>query len=308
MSAPLFYNAPYYRAHEGIIGARYPIKNPNDPNSPGLWFAMRDEVLDIARQKSVHYNGKNRDTARADYDFEMVHVQVGDVVIDYHINFEGSRLGWNGEYSDRSKDKPFSLYKYERQNGALIQYHIPKDVFHSTYQWDEVGRFYCKKPYQIKFIDEDLMLDMQDGHVEQLYAGHEVLRQGRSLVVRKPSVMYGSDVRLICTQPLSFYIEEYRQYQQSINNTNQSLATMQEFALMAGGLGHGLSMTVHPREKSINPYGTLRYIYNLAVTVFRTAGMGLSREQQDEFRNHVSDIESRHHYFEVNPGAFTLEG
>ncbi len=79
----LFYNAPYYQAHEGIIGARYPIKNPNDPNSSGLWFAVRDEVLDIARQKSAYYNGKNRDTARADYDFEMVHVQVGDVVIDY---------------------------------------------------------------------------------------------------------------------------------------------------------------------------------------------------------------------------------
>lgn len=303
----LFSDAPYFRAHEGMLNARHRIKNPNDPNSPGLWFVDRDQVLEIASQKSTNYDSRNRDTARADYDFKMVHVKVRDVVIDYHINFEGSRLGWHGQHGDRSKGKLSpSMYQCERQNGALIQYYIPKDRFHTTFEWDEVGRFYCQKPYQIKFIDKNLMLDMQDGQVEQIYAGCEVLRQGRSLVVRKPSVLYGSDVRLICRQPLSFYINEFHEFEQLTSAADHSHG-IKDLALLAGSLGYGLSTTVCSGEMSRNPYGILRDLYNLAASTFSEAGMILSREQQDEFRNHVRDIEVRHHYFQVNPGAFTLE-
>lgn len=326
----LFADAPYYRRHEAFIGAKYHIKDPDDPNAPGLWFAKTPGQIIVAKKKprlnhslriafgNGHIEGDTDDFAVAmgegskeatlrQYDFIPVEIAPGDAIYDYHLTFKGFRDGWDGDLSRMGADPDayFSgMYKAERDNGALIRTVIPAAEFHAKYELDEVGKCYREKPYRKKFVEGNQMVILPDGTAEQIAAECEAILIGNDFSFQKLPIHSGSDTRLICGQPLSFYTKELMDFQGPQPSSGDPLRDlMGHMALSLGdeGLGyHGIVVT-RPGQKPRNPYGAFLGIYNMAASAFNKAGMKLSEEQQGEFDNHLRDITLRFDYFERNP-------
>lgn len=313
----LFSDAPYFRAHEGIIGARYHVKDPNDPNAPGLWFAKEDGQILVARQKprlkkstsiTIHPDGRvegdveehnvsmghgSKEATLAQYEFIPTAVEAGDAIYDYHLTFKGSRDGWNWE--DKSSGGIAGMFKAERDNGALTQTVIPAEEFHARYDLDEVRHSYFEKPYQKKFITENLMVEMPDGSVEQIAENCEAVLKFDQFSFQHPSINSGFEQRVICGQPLDFYTREALTYLEGQTSRRDVMEHGDH------GLGFMGVQAGRPGQKLRNPYGSFFGMYSMAKEAFNKAGMVLSPEQRGEFDRHYDDIAKRYAYFEAHP-------
>lgn len=321
----LFNDAPYFRSFEGLVGAKYHIKDPNDPNAPGLWFAKAPERILVAKHKprlntttTISFGSDgikgdvddfktlmgsgSKEATLAKYEFIPTDVEVGDAIYDYHITFNGFRDGW--DQNDRSPGWASRMYKAERDNGALTQKVIPAADFHARYILDETNQCYREKPYQKKFVQENLMVEMPDGSVEQIPENCEVILKDGNFSFQKPSINSGFEERIIQGQPLEFYTREAVQMRAPRKPSEDDLKNLfNDMTLNMGGVGLGfMGVTVGRRgEKLRNPYGSFVGMYAIAKHAFNEAGMVLSPEQQGEFDRHVQDIAQRYAYFEAHP-------
>lgn len=284
-----FSDAPYYREHEAICGAAYCVKNPEDSYAAGLWFAKIPERIEIAKRVSVNTSMKiptSREVARREYEFSIVDIKPGDAVINEYIEFEGSRDG----HDHKSRD--FHLF-YETlyNNGALIRFHIPQDQFRAEYEFDDVWKTWRKKPFQIKFAPADSYVRMTDGSVEQIKRQSDVFLKNGTIVTKSPHMLSGIYERIICGQPLEFYMSTA----QEMLGHNPNLLGPVPHAL-------GLSLRIDfDRNRKLlpssNPYHSMKALYMQARSLFEKPGFVLTERQRKEFDAHFHDVMCKYSYF-----------
>jgi len=288
-----FNDAPHFQQHEGLKGAKYRIKD--HPRGAGLWFAKEAMTLEIVSEKiaeedeMVEVNGLDEFPAtRAEglrkYDVRTVDVQPNDAVIDYFMALEETRRPAKDVVGE-SRDE---FWEHYHRAGALVQFHIPRDEFNLNYIYDDVGQSYRTKPYQVKFVPEDVII-RTDGNIEPVKKNSTVMLKQNCLSIHTLLVFSGLDERVICGQPLRFYTRE------AYDHLGKKRDVLAEMASLAEGLS-----LVSARGKVSNPYRGMKDIFSRAADLFRRAPI-LSPQQRHEFNAHVDDLTRRFYYFEAHP-------
>lgn len=280
-----FAHAPMFRWHEGIVGARYHIKNPRDPDTAGLWIVEQPQRLEIAthanRPKSYKdFEPETREEARSDYDFKMVDVQIGDAVYNYYLHFDGARDGMS-----KTEIMPSDFYSVMRSNGALVQYYIPKDILKRDYVLDIERNEYRSKPFPMRFVLQDCFVSVSSG-VEHVPAFCEARLDRGEFSFSRPGVFAGFNERLICGQPLQFYVREFGDV------LSKDLSW---YALSTTTVGLAIS-----NRGPKNPCESLKNMFETYANAFEKHNI-LNDEQKAEFSAHIKDIGERHAYFENHP-------
>ncbi len=280
-----FAHAPMFRWHEGIVGARYHIKDLRDPDAAGLWIVEEPQRLEIAthanRPKSYdNFEPETREEARSDYDFEMVDIQAGDAIVNYYLHFDGARDGMS-----TTEIIPSDFYSVMRSNGALIQYHIPKDILKRDYVLDIERREYRSKPFPMRFVLQDSFVQASGG-VEHLPAFCEARLDRGQFDFSRPGVFAGFNERLVCGQPLQFYVREFG----DVLGKDLSWCAVSTMTV-------GLSISNRGPQ---NPYENFKSMFETYARAFDKHNI-LTDEQKAEFSAHIQDIGARHAYFENHP-------
>jgi len=317
----LYEAALTYRRHEAAPGATYHLKSRDDPNSPGLWFVSVPERLEIATEKSrddssIQQGSRTREACRSAYTFENKIIPVGDAVCDTYIAFSGlyddmpeHDLGERSDdktYLPRKRYGPSSMgvrfpgefgeayrYKYSRDHGALIQFHVPRKDLDEKYEFDVEQKCYREKPFKKKFVEQPLMVELPDGSAVEIPAGHDIIFFNEGYSIQKTTSSSSLDKWLVDGQDMMFYLSaisdglsKARKADKSIGEKSSTL-----FAAMLKNL--------QSREK--NPYESTLLMGRFLSHHFNASSNLLPEEMKQDFESFMEETERKHAYFEVHP-------